>query len=166
MLLQISHRIDQFIEWLGSKISWLTLILVIVICIDVFLRYVFSSTKTWILDIEWHLFSLIFLFGAAYTLKHDEHVRVDLFYQNYSQKTKSLINFLGAVFLLIPWCLIIIGHSLNYALNSWYVKEGSPDGGLSAWYPIKFCITLGFILLLLQAISIVIKEGYQLADKS
>ncbi len=166
MLLKLADRIDQVIEWLGQKVSWLTLVLVFVICVDVFFRYAFNSTKTWILDIEWHLFSMIFLFGASYALKHDEHVRVDLFYQHFSMKKKSIINFIGSLFLLIPWCVVVIMHSFNYAMNSWYVKEGSPDGGLSAWYPIKFCISIGFILLLLQAISIVIKEGHQILKGS
>ncbi len=156
MLNTIENTINSLIEWIGSKISWISFFLVLIICIDVFLRYAFSSTKTWILDLEWQLFSILFLLGAAYGLKHDQHVRVDLFYQKFSDKTKAWVNLLGTIFFLLPWCLIIIVKAWNYALNSWYVKEGSPDGGLPAWYIVKFCIVLGFMLLLLQGLAVVI----------
>ncbi len=158
MLRAISKGIDDLIEFIGSSISWLSFALVMLICLDVFLRYLFSSTKTWILDLEWHFFSLIFLFGASFALKHDQHVRVDLFYQKMNFRQKAWVNFIGSAFLLVPWCLLIIVKATNYAMNSWDVKEGSPDGGLTDWYIIKFCIVIGFFLLLSQAISEMIKS--------
>ena len=105
-------------------------------------------------ELEWHLFALIFLLGAGFAFKHDKHVRVDLFYANYSPKDKALTNLLGNLILLIPWCIFIIYFSFGYAQTSFLENETSPDpGGLPARYVIKFSITIGFILLLLQAIG-------------
>lgn len=121
--------------------------------IDVILRYLFSNTKTWIIELEWHLFALIFLIGAAITYQKDEHVRVDLFYADFSVKKKALVNLLGNIFFLIPWCMVVIYYGYNYGMNSWSFNEGSPNpGGLPARYIIKFSISIGFVLLLIQAI--------------
>lgn len=128
--------------------------LVILICIDVLMRYYFSTTEKWVIELEWHIFSLIFLIGASYTFKEDKHVRVDVFYNNFSEKRKALVNLLGNIFFLIPWCIVVIYTSYQYAGVSFSYREISPDpGGLPARYIIKYAITLGFFLLLLQAIS-------------
>lgn len=139
--------------------SWLTTILVAIIFIDVVRRYLFDVTAVWMLDLEWHLFAAIFLLGAAYTLGEDKHVRVDVFYNNFSEKKKAWINIIGTLFLLIPWALLITIKSFNYSMNSWYIREGSaePDG-LGARYIIKFIIVIGFILLIIQAVSILLKN--------
>lgn len=128
--------------------------LVVLICVDVLLRYFFNATQKWIIELEWHLFALVFLIGASYTFQKDKHVRVDVFYQGFSEKKKLWVNLLGNVFFLIPWCLVIIYVSIKYANVSFSYLEQSPDpGGLPARYLIKYAISLGFILLLLQAIS-------------
>jgi TRAP-type mannitol/chloroaromatic compound transport system permease small subunit len=152
-------KIEAFPRIVGVAASWLTTILVVIIFIDVVRRYLFNSTAVWMLDLEWHLFAAVFLLGAAYTLGEDKHVRVDVFYNNFSDKKKAWINIIGTVFLLIPWALLIVTKSFNYAMNSWYIREGSaePDG-LDARYIIKFVIVIGFILLLIQAISILYKN--------
>ena len=92
----------------GKAVSWLTTLLIFLICTDVVFRYVFNFSKTWILDLEWHLFAAIFLLGAAYTLYEDKHVRVDVFYNNYPEKKKAWINIIGTVVLLIPWATLIM----------------------------------------------------------
>ena len=150
---------ERLIAWIGEKISWLSFILILIIIVDVILRYLLSNTKTWILELEWHLFALIFLLGAALTLQKDKHVRVDLFYAKFSKKKKALIDLIGSVIFLIPWCLVIIYYGYNYGLNSLAFNEGSPNpGGLPARYIIKFCIAGGFLLLLIQAILEVFKN--------
>lgn len=137
----------------GELASWLSLVLVILICSDVFLRYAFSATKTWVIELEWHVFALMFLLGAAYTYRKDQHVRVDVFYQNFSEKKKAWVNLTGITFFLLPWSLILIYVSLKYFWQSWSVGETSPDpGGLPARYLIKFAISLGTFLLLMEAI--------------
>jgi TRAP-type mannitol/chloroaromatic compound transport system permease small subunit len=148
------NAIDGLNERMGKAASWLTLVLVILVCFDVVIRYVFSNSSAWIMELEWHLFSLIFLIGAAYAFKHDRHVRVDLFYSKFSAKDKALVDLVGNVIFLIPWCVIILVYSFEYAMTSFRIGEISPDpGGLPARYLIKFAITLGIFLLLLQAIA-------------
>ena len=111
------------------------------------------------MEMEWHLFAMIFLLSAGYTLKHNKHVRVDLFYEKFSKKDKGWVNLIGSALFLIPWCILIIWVSWDYAMNAWEIKEGSPDpGGLPARYFIKFCIPAGIFLLLLQSIVIAVKS--------
>jgi len=157
-MLFVSNIIDKLIAWIGRSVSWLSLILMILIIFDVIFRYLFSNTKTWIIELEWHLFSLLFLLGAAYAFQKNQHVRVDVLYDKFSPKTQAWINLIGHVVFLIPWCLVIILTATNYGLNSFSFLEGSPNpGGLPARYLIKFSIAVGFCLLLLQAISQICK---------
>jgi TRAP-type mannitol/chloroaromatic compound transport system permease small subunit len=150
----ISRRIGLLNEWTGRAVAWLTAGLVALVCFDVVIRYLFSETQAWIMELEWHMFSLIFLLGAGYAFRHDRHVRVDLFYANFSPRDKALVNISGNILFLIPWCVLIIYSSFGYAVRSYRIGETSPDpGGLPALYLIKFSIVLGVFLLLLQAVS-------------
>ena len=161
------NTIDRINTWIGEKAKWVTTLLVILVFMDVVLRYAFSETSAWVIELEWHLFALIFLLGAAYGLKADQHVRVDLLYAKYNEKRKAWVNLIGTIALLIPWCLIVIYTSFRYAENSWAFREMSPDpGGLPARYLIKFAITIGFIMLLLQAVSLVIRSLKTILNKS
>ena len=148
--------IEKITTWVGKASSWVSVFLVVIICVDVLLRYCFSNTKSWIIELEWHLFALIFLLGGAYALRKDQHVRVDVWYTKQSTRTQAWVNLFGTIIFLIPWCLVIIYTSYNYAENAWAIGESSPDpGGLPARYIIKFVITIGFCLLLLQAFSLI-----------
>ncbi|NRB50380.1 MAG: TRAP transporter small permease subunit [Saprospiraceae bacterium] len=159
---KIIDSIDQVSERIGRGTSWLTLLLVILVCFDVVTRYVLSDTAAWIMELEWHLFALIFLLGASFAFKHDRHVRVDLFYAKFSAKDKALVNLIGNSIFLIPWCIVIIIYSFNYGMTSFEIRETSPDpGGLPARYLIKFAITFGIVLLLLQAIGEALKAYQQ-----
>lgn len=158
--------INVIIEKIGNAVSWLNVALILLICLDVLFRYFFSFSKNWILELEWHMFALVFLLGSAYALQEDKHVRVDVFYQNFSEKTKTIINLLGTLTFLIPWCYLVITTSYKFANNSWYIKEGSNQpGGLPARYVIKGMIVIGFILLAMQGISFMIKYSIQLIRK-
>lgn len=160
-LIKLSEYIDWTVDKIGSSTSWLTLILMLLICFDVVMRYIWNSSKTWILELEWHLFSVLFLLGASYTLLHDKHVRVDLFYEKLSEKQKNLVNVIGTILFLIPWCLMILNTSWDYAMNSLSFNEkSSQPNGLPARYVIKFFIWIGFALLLIQALSTIIKSIY------
>lgn len=153
-------------EWIGRSVSWLTLVLVIVVCIDITRRKLVDETAAWIMELEWHLFALIFLLGAGYALKHDRHVRVDLFYSNFSKRDKAWIDLFGTILFLIPWCILIIYTSYHYALEAYDIGEGSPNpGGLPSRYLIKGAITAGMFLLLLQAFSVVAESLLTLRDK-
>ena len=158
-MLSIIKTIESIIRWIGEKSSYINVFLVMIICIDVFMRYILNTTQTWVIELEWHLFALIFLLGASYTLQEDQHVRVDLFYADRSIKSKAWINLLGTLLFLVPWCLILVNSSFNYATNSWMMNEGSPNpGGLPARYIIKYCMTFGFVLLLLQGIAVIYRS--------
>ena len=167
LLKSISKFFHIVNEWVGKIAAWLTTLLVILVCFDVTVRYIFSDTAAWIMELEWHLFALIFLLGAGYALKHDRHVRVDLFYSNFSEKDKAITNIVGSLVFLIPWCILIIVFSFQYGLESFKINEGSPDpGGLPARYLIKFAIPLGMTLLLFQALSLLIDSWIIVKKKS
>ena len=130
----------------------------IVICIDVIMRYLFSATETWILELEWHLFAILFLIGASYALLHDKHVRVDIFYERFSLRGRNIVNAIGVILFLIPWAWVIISNGWDYMANSWAWGEGSPQPtGLPARWFVKSMIVLGFILLVVQGVSELIK---------
>jgi TRAP-type mannitol/chloroaromatic compound transport system permease small subunit len=150
---------DAFSEKSGAYISWLTTVMVLVVCYDVVTRYFLKSSSVAIQELEWHLFAAIFLLGAAYTLKADRHVRVDVLYVKFSPKTRAWVNLLGCLIFLIPFCILIIISSKNFVINSIKVMETSPDpGGLPARFLLKAFIPLGFAMLLAQGISMLLKS--------
>jgi len=163
--LKFSKAIDGVNNWIGRKVSWLTVLLILVVCLDVLRRKLFSQTEAWITELECHLFALLFLFGAAYTFLNDRHVRVDVFFSKQSKKDKAWINIAGIILLLFPWCSILIYWGIHYAWQSFLVGEGSPNpNGLPALYLIKFAIPVAIFLLLLQGISELIKSILIISD--
>ena len=154
--IQIIGRLN---EKIGKTVSWFTIILVLVTCYDVIVRYIFRESSVAFQEIEWHLFAILFLVGSSYTLKIDDHVRVDIFYTKFSEEKKALVNFVGSILFLIPFCLMAIYSSKDFVVNSFIVKEMSPDaGGLPARYILKAFIPLSFFLLLLQGIALCFKS--------
>ncbi len=151
-------RLHKLIGYSGKSTAWLTTILVLLICLDVVLRYLFSASQIWMTELEWHLFAIIFLIGAAYTFQQDAHVRVDLFYTNYSEKGKAWINLLGILLFLIPWTLVLIRASNKYAYYSFRIGETSPDpGGLPGRWLIKYAIVIAFVLLFIQGVLLAVR---------
>lgn len=167
-LLQIINTFFSTInEWIGKAVSWLTLALVLLVCFNVISRHFFNEADAWRGELEWHLFALIFLLGAGYAFKHNRHVRVDLFYAKYSKKDKALTNLAGAILFLIPWCIVIIIYSWDFAQGSYAIDEGSPNpNGLNYRYLIKFAIPISASLLLFQALASVAQALLDLTDKS
>ncbi len=158
-LKKISQLIDAINEKIGLGVSWLTTIMVITVVYDVIMRYGFKRGNIAVQEMEWHLFAVIFLIGAAYSLKKDAHVRVDIIYTKLNTKQKAWIDFIGTFIFLIPFCIIIIYSTRNFIESSWAVGETSPDpGGLPGRYILKAMIPAGFILVLLQGISQAIKN--------
>ncbi len=161
LLLQTARLIDQTIDWIGRFVAWLVLVLVLLIIYDVAMRYLLQSGSIAIQEMQWHLFSVLFLLGAAYTLKDDEHVRMDLIYKCrfLTDRHRAWIDAIGALIILIPFCWLIIYCSKSFVEQSYIFNEGSPDpGGLSYRWIIKTMIPVGFGLLMLQAISEFIKK--------
>ena len=155
--------VDKINSKLGYYISWLTLLLVLVTCFDVFTRYILNESSVALQELEWHLFSIIFLMAASYTLITDDHVRVDVFYSRFSEKQKAWVNFIGAILFLIPFCVLVIYSSQNFVITSFQLKETSPDaGGLPARYILKSFIPISFVFLFFQGISFAFKSFLQI----
>lgn len=117
-----------------------------------------NLTSNALIEGQWYTFTLIFMLGTAYTLLHDGHVRVDIFYANWSPRQRAIANLCGSIFFLIPFCAISVAASWASIVNSWSVMEISPDPGGLPRYPIKSTILIACGLLILQAISEVIKN--------
>ena len=146
--------IDSVNEAVGRMVSWVSLLLVLVVFVDVFMRYLFRTSFVFVQEMEWHLFAFIFLIGAGYTLLHDGHVRVDIIYQRLSLKGRAWVNLLGVIFFLIPGCWLVISTSWHFVSNSFSMLEGSPDpGGIPYRFIVKGTMTVGYALLLLQGLS-------------
>lgn len=138
---------------IGRLSSWLSLSLVLLITVDVLLRYLLQTTRTWIIDLEWHLFALLFLLGGAGTWLADKHVRVDLFYGTWTERRQTWVNIMGSLLFLLPWCGMMIWTTWRYASQSWMAGEGSPDpNGLPARYLIKAAMVVGFVMLFLAGL--------------
>ena len=151
----LCHWIDSLNQWVGRGVAWVTLGLVLVVFVDVVMRYLFNTSFVFTQELEWHLFGFIFLIGAGYTLLHDGHVRVDIIYQRLGFKGRAWVNFGGVLLFLIPGCLMVITTSWKFTATSFAMLEGSPDpGGIPFRFILKGCIPVGFTLLLLQGISL------------
>ena len=153
------NQINNVTRSIGKIVSWFSVLLIIVIIVDVFFRYSFNITTAATFEIEWHLFGVIIMLGAAWTLEQDKHVRVDLFYQRFGPKTKALINLIGTLIFLIPFCWVTMIKGIDFVQNSFLLNETSPDpGGLPARYLIKSAIPIGFGLLMLQGIVLILNS--------
>ncbi|VAW54706.1 TRAP dicarboxylate transporter, DctQ subunit, unknown substrate 6 [hydrothermal vent metagenome] len=147
-------HVENFIDWTGRTVSWLSLLLVLVTFIVVVLRYVFDSGSIALQEVTTYLHATIFLGGMAYTLQQDAHVRVDIFYAQCSKQTKAWINLFGALFLLLPFMFFISWVSWLYIADSWSVFEGSREaGGLPGVFLLKSLILVMTSLLSLQAFT-------------
>ncbi|MBW6395781.1 TRAP transporter small permease subunit [Thermus sp. PS18] len=165
VLLGISRVIDALNERVGQLVVWLVLLVTLLSAANALMRYIFHYSSNAYLEAQWYLFSLIFLWGAGWTLKHGGHVRVDVLYARLSHKAQLWIDFLGTLVFLLPMVALILWLSWPIVTESVHIREMSPDaGGLPRW-PIKVAMVIGFVLLGLQGISELIKRGLALAGK-
>lgn len=169
-LLKISKTIDRINEAIGRLASWLVLLMVLIGMWNVIGRYLgrwlqIKLTSNAFLDLQSYLFAIVFLLGAAYALKHNEHVRVDVFYKDLNRKQKALANLIGTLLFLIPFAIVLIYYSWKPVLNSWLGGEISPNADGLPLYPIKSFLIISFFLLILQGISEAIKNWAILIDK-
>ena len=161
--LGLATRIDTLSEWIGRAVYWMTLFMVVVGAFNAVARYLDRYTGLGIssnmyIELQWYMFSLVFLLGAAYTLRHEAHVRVDVLYAGLTPRGRAWINLLGTILFLIPFCILILVTSWSTVTNSWRVLEMSPDPGGLPRYLIKTAIPLAFLLLMLQGIVLAIKQ--------
>ena len=145
--------LKKIISKTGKISSWFSLALVLLISTDVLLRYVFNFSTAALYEMEWHLFAIIFLLASPYTLQKNKHVRVDVFYNNFSKRKKNIIDLIGNIIFLIPFSFIIFYTSLPFVADSYSILESSPDpGGLPYRFIIKSIIPIAFFLLMIQGI--------------
>jgi TRAP-type mannitol/chloroaromatic compound transport system permease small subunit len=168
-LLAISTAIDQFNEKIGYICNSLVLLACLVSAANAMIRYAFSYSSNGWLELQWYMFAIMVMFGASYTFKRNEHVRVEIFYLFLSERAQLWLDMLGTLLFLIPACLLLAYLAWPFFMQAYAVGEMSGNaGGLVRW-PIKFVIPAGFVLLALQGISEVIKraaalQGYVTID--
>ena len=168
-LRRLSAAIDRLNDRIGSAIQWLTLVMVVIGAFNALARYTdqytnLSLSSNVYLDLQWYLFSLIFLMGSAYGLNHDYHVRVDVMYARLGRRARAWIDLIGSVLFLVPFSAVMLWVSWGPVVRSWAILETSPDPGGLPRYPIKTVILVSFFLLFLQAISQIVKNAAILAE--
>jgi TRAP-type mannitol/chloroaromatic compound transport system permease small subunit len=163
LLTRLSNAIDRLNEAIGRVVSWLVLLMVLIGAFNALARYsgrfigVNLSSNAW-LELQWYLFSLVFLLAAGDVLRRDAHVRVDVLLTRLGPRGRAMIDIAGTLIFLLPFCVFALWASLPTVQASWAVLEVSPDPGGLPRYPIKSTILIAFVLLFLQGISQLIKS--------
>jgi len=157
-LLKLSRGIDAFTKWIGKRLAWLILVAVVVATVNAIIRKSFDvSSNSW-LELQWLLFSIVFLLCSPWTLLDNEHIRIDIISNMMKKKLRDWIDVVGHLFFLIPLCIVMIITGGPFFMRSVEVNEQSSNaGGLPQW-PAKSLIIIGFMLLLVQGISELIKR--------
>ncbi len=157
-LLKLSRAIDWVNDQFGVFAKWLVLLACLISAANAGSRYMFSISSNAYLEIQWYMFAGMVLLGAPYTLKVNEHVRVDLFFTMMPERVRLWIDILGTIFFLMPICLVMIYFTWPWFLESWRINETSTNaGGLIRW-PVKLVLPVGFALMAAQGVSEIIKR--------
>ncbi|GGX84945.1 C4-dicarboxylate ABC transporter substrate-binding protein [Litchfieldella qijiaojingensis] len=151
-------RLDALTDIIGRSIAWLVLVMMLVQFTIVVMRYAFSMHSIVMQESVMAMHAMVFMLGAAYTLKHDGHVRVDIFYRRLSPRGRAWVDLGGTLLLLTPVALFIAFASWHYVLSSWSILERTPDGNLPIVFLVKSLILLMMALLLLQGIAQAIRQ--------
>lgn len=165
LLLKLSQLIDLLNERVGKGAFWLVLIMTVISAGNASYRFIFDDSSNGLLEIQWYLFSAIFLLCAAYTLQKNEHVRIDVISSRFSARGLAVIDIIGTIFFLLPMVITVLWLSLPLVAESYRINEYSANaGGLIRW-PVKILLPIGFTLLALQGISELIKRIAFLAGR-
>jgi len=157
MLLRLEQLFDRFSDVMGWVAGALNLVMLLNVFYDAIMRYFFSSGSIALQEMEWHLFAMVFLFGIAYALKEDGHVRVDVLYERFSPRWKAIVNIGGTVLLLLPLSVMVVEGSVWYVQEAFNSGEVSGDpGGLPYRWLIKLVIPASFVFLIVSATGFVI----------
>ena len=159
MLLRLERYFDRFSDLMGWIACFLNLVMLVNVFYDAIMRYFFRSGSIALQEMEWHLFSIVFLFGMAFTLKEDAHVRVDVLYDQFSPRWKAVVNIAGALFFLIPLSVLIVNGSYWFVKEAYEVNEVSGDpGGLAYRWLIKSAIPASFVFLIVSACRFIVRN--------
>jgi len=157
-LLKLSRGIDAFTRWTGKRLAWLILVAVIVSALNAIVRKVFDTSSNSWLELQWVLFSIVFLLCSPWTLLDNEHIRIDIVNQMLPNRVRDSIDVVGHVVFLMPLCIVMIITGGPFFMRSVEINEQSGNaGGLPQW-PAKSLIIIGFTFLLVQGISELIKR--------
>lgn len=156
---KLIHFAESISVFTGKSVAWLTLIMMLTMCLIVLLRYGFNIGSIALQESVLYLHALVFMLGAAYTFKDDEHVRVDVFYRTFSDRRKAWVNIIGGLVLLLPVSLYTAFLSYEYVNASWRVLETSQEpGGLPFIYLLKTLIPLMMLTLIIQGVVDILKN--------
>ena len=159
--------IDDFTERSGRFLAWLALAMAMVTALIVVLRYGFNTGSILAQEAVVYMHGCLFMLGAAYALKRDAHVRVDIFYRNFTPRAQAWINSLGGIVFLMPLCVFILVSSWDYVAESWAIRETSPEpGGIPAVFLLKSLMPLLAINLFLQGLAETVRSTLQLVDEA
>lgn len=162
----LSAGIDRLNQLLGKIASIMILLSCVISAVNALLRYSFDISNNWPLELQWYLFAAAVMLAASYTLKRNEHVRVDLIYSQLSDRGRIYVDLFGLIVFLMPACILFTWLSWTTLFYpSWLVFEDSPNAGGLMRYPIKFIVPFGFFMLSLQGISEIIKRIGMLKGK-
>lgn len=157
-LLKVSERIDAFTRWTGKRLAWLILVAVVISAVNAIVRKAFDTSSNSWLELQWVLFSVVFLLCSPWTLLDNEHIRIDIFNNMLPKPVRNVIDLIGHVFFLLPLCVVMIVTGVPFFQRSFEINEQSGNaGGLPQW-PAKSLIMLGFALLFVQGISEIVKR--------
>ncbi len=164
---QVVRICDRINEWIGSFIvAPAVFLFILVIFSNVIMRYVFNTSFVFMAELEWHVFAFIFLMGAGFTLLHDGHVRVDIFYSNMDRKKQAYINFFGVLLFLLPSCYLVLTTTIPWVIVAYKVGEVSINpGGIPARFLLKATLPAGYFLMLIQGVSLFIKSLFIILGK-
>jgi len=162
-LLSVARRIDSFNEVVGRAAAWLILAAVLVSTGNAVVRYALNMGSNAWLELQWYLFATVFLLGSAWTLRRNEHIRIDVVVSRFSPRVHAWIDILGGILFLLPMCAVILWSAVPFAIDAIRTGEVSTNaGGLIIW-PAKILIPIGFVLLTLQGCSEIVKRFAYLA---
>jgi TRAP-type mannitol/chloroaromatic compound transport system permease small subunit len=157
-LLAFAHLLDALTERVGRLAIWLVLVATLISAGNALARYALGESSNAWLEIQWYLFGAMFLLTAGYTLKHNGHVRIDIFYNRLGERGQAWIDLIGGLLFLLPMAGLLAWLAWPMFLDAWLTHEMSPDaGGLVRW-PVKLLLPVGFVLLALQGVAEVIKR--------
>ncbi|AWN16828.1 TRAP transporter small permease subunit [Salinisphaera sp. LB1] len=155
---RLADGIDGGIHWMGRICAWLTLVLVLLVASDVLARYIWHVGSVAEQQLEWHLLAVVAMLSAPFTLQQDEHVRVDIFYQSFSEPTRRRINILVCFLIIIPTSVFIAYVSMRFVTMAYQMGEGSATpGGLPDRFLLKAFVPLGFVLIALEGMALGIR---------
>lgn len=151
--------LGKILDLLGNFCSILMLLMIANVFYDVIMRYFFNDVSIGMQELEWHLFAAMFMFGIAYTLKEDDHVRVDILYDTLSKRKQAVINIFGAIVFALPITVLILYYSIDYTMEAYNMGEGSADpGGLPHRWIVRSVIPLSSVFLMLAILHVVLSH--------